>query len=310
VISFITIKDEIRKYNNYLISDLLIFSTLILIIGNLAYFLLPDYFIIYGEGASLRFSGLFGNPNGQGIYCFLLIPINSYAIKAKMISKPVGNIILITTFISIILSGSRTALGCSILFYIYWSINNFNLYLRAFLKITLPMIAIIFASVTINIVKQNKDISQRLRFETLADAGGRLSSWKWGILQIKEHPFIGAGLKYDQTLYQTKISAFIRNNYRGMNASYSGILALILDTGIIGFIFFNIFIFYSFYQFIDRTIIVPLLITFNISITFESWIVATLNPYTILFFLQITLYQNVSTNKAKTGSNKYNFLIH
>jgi hypothetical protein len=184
-----------------------------------------------------------------------------------------------------------------LIFSIYWIANKYNILIRFFLKSIIPVLIVLTITVGVQVVASSDYLSKRLRISTLESAGGRLDAWRWGYQQVPKYLYFGRGLLYDSYAYQSHFPESFRRVNRGFNAAFSGVLGLLLDAGVVGTAAFVLFIFLSFSKFQDKKIVIPLLLAMLLSWTFESWILATLNPFTIIFFIQILVFQYLPTKK-------------
>jgi hypothetical protein len=276
---------------------MVILGSLVIIIGHILFLVAPDMVKSYGEGNELRVSGLFGNPNGLSIFCFLLFPIVLYLSRIKILDKSNTVFLIGLLLFSIIVTGARTALGGVLIFSLYWIANRYSIFIRSFLKGIIPVILFLVATIGLPIVASSDYLSTRLRLSSLESAGGRLAAWEWGYQQVPKNLYFGRGLLYNSYAYTSHFSSKFRQNNRGFNAAFSGILSLLLDTGVVGTLAFSIFIILSFSKFEDKKLVIPLLLSLVLSWTFESWIMASLNPFTILLFIQIIIFQYIPLKK-------------
>lgn len=297
VIIFSLYKEEVLASKGYFIKDILLFASIFIIIGHILFIVAPEMVKSYGEGNEIRISGLFGNPNGLAIFCFLLFPILLYVNRFGILNKASTNFLIYLLLFSILISGSRTSLGGSLIFFIYWIANKYNIFFRFFLKLIIPVLIVLSVTIGVQVIASSDYLSKRLRLSTLESAGGRLDAWRWGYQQVPKHLYFGRGLLYDTNIYQINFPESFRRVNRGFNAAFSGVLGLLLDSGVVGTVAFVFFIFMSFSKFQDKKIVIPLFLAMLLSWIFESWILATLNPFTIIFFIQILVFQNLPTKK-------------
>jgi hypothetical protein len=282
------------------IKEIINLSIVVIIMGFLLYLIAPQYVQSVGEDNQLRISGLLGNANGLAIFSTFFSIIAWFAYKKLGMYTRNEYILLFLLFLmSILISGSRTSLVVFILFHGLTYINTRKGINRFMLKyFIIPIFILSFTSVGISYIKESSVLSSRARLETLETLGGRLIGWQWGYQQVSKALWFGKGLMYDSSVYQISFSQEMRSIQRGLNAAYSGALALLLDTGAIGAFFFIIFFIGLFKQFKDKKLILPVLAGFILSFIFESWIMASLQPFTILFYTIIGLFQFSIESKA------------
>jgi hypothetical protein len=291
IILFQSYKEEMILSRGHFIKDVVLLGSIVIIIGHILFIVAPEMVRSYGEGSEIRISGVFGNPNGLAIFCFLLFPITLYLNKVSILKKSITSFLICLLLFSVLISGSRTALGGVLIFSAYWITNKNNAYIRFFIRLVIPVLLFLSVTVGVQLIANSNYLSTRLRLDSLESAGGRLEAWKWGYQQVPKKLYFGRGLLYDSYVYDANFSVSFRSKHRGFNAAFSTVLALLLDAGIVGTTAFLLFIFLSFSKFKDKKIVIPLFLIMLLSWVFESWIVATLNPFTILFFIQILVFQ-------------------
>lgn len=280
------------------IKNIIKLSLVSIVSGFLLYILAPQYVQSVGEDNQLRISGLFGNANGLAIFSSFFSIIAWFAHKRLgLYTKNQFILLLLLYLLSILISGSRTSLGVFILFHGLTYIDTRKASVRIVLKYFLtPLIVLGFTTIGISYINKSTTLSDRARLETLETMGGRLIGWQWGYQQVPKALWFGKGLMYDSHIYKISFSKKIRSVQRGLNSAFSGALAILLDAGIIGTFFFIIFFIGMFKQFKDKRLVLPVLSGFILSFTFESWIMASLQPFTILFYVIIGLFQFKLTN--------------
>lgn len=268
-------------------------SIIVIISGFLLFLIAPHYVQSIGEDNQIRISGLLGNANGLAMFCSFISMIAWFTHKKLYLYSRNQYILLFFFFLlGILISGSRTSLGVFILFHGLVYINSRKRNSRYILKyLMIPIIIFGFTSFGISLIKKSNLLSSRVRFETLETFGGRLIGWDWGYQQVPKSFWFGKGLMYDSYIYQNSFSPKVRSIERGLNAAFSGVLALLLDAGVIGAFFFIIFFIGMFKQFKDKKILLPFILGFVLSFILESWIMASLQPFTILFYTIIGLFQ-------------------
>ena len=140
-------------------------------------------------------------------------------------------------------------------------------------------------------------LSSFLRIETLENLSGRGIAWEFAWQQIQENFFIGNGFSYTEyifTLNQDYLSALGHQGH-----AHNAYLTIWLDLGLVGLIFFLVALFFTFFNAsIYNRLALPVLYVILFSNYFESWITASLNPFTIqlLFFLTFAFIQKESNN--------------
>ncbi|MBR09116.1 MAG: hypothetical protein CMP48_15720 [Rickettsiales bacterium] len=257
-----------------------------------------------------RFAGLMGNPNGVGLLSFLLYPFFDYCRKKKLLTTneiKYYKVFFSIIFISVVLSGSRNALF-SLLIYEITKRYAYN-FSRFAIIITLVIAGYLFIS-NINFpqIIYSLGLENYLRVESLENASGRADIWKVVWEKIKENPWIGKGVYYDQYFVEDYRNNVLGGIYaRQWNGVWNSYLSILLDVGIIGLFLYFIFIKKLFSHCQDKVLARAFLLSALFSAIVESWMAASMNIYTPLFFIyfalqSIPLRENLSAYQKKINS--------
>lgn len=283
--------------NKALVSDrdsflihLVLLGTLILLIGLILRFVLPGFVLFLG----IRFSGLLGNPNGLGIYAFLFFALVSVifthhsVLFTKMEKLGVYAIILI----SLVFSGSRGGMFAAMLFMLGW-------YLFGKSK-RLGFIVMISLLVSYQLILSNLDqvaavlgLEAFLRIETLSSGAGRLVAQNFALDQIQKQYWMGKGFGFAEYLMKLNAKEFIGTEHQGnVHNSY---LTIWLDTGLIGLLAFCYGWLVNFVRAARMSPLVwALFFGLLLSTSVESWLSASLNPFTIQLVIILSLVGSYS----------------
>ncbi|HRH37379.1 MAG TPA: O-antigen ligase family protein, partial [Flavobacteriales bacterium] len=126
------------------------------------------------------------------------------------------------------------------------------------------------------------------RLGTLEDGSGRYFAWQFAWEHIQRFFVFGGGFANDETIMR-KWRVFLekQGHQGGVHNSY---LSLWLDTGIVGLL---IYLRSFFLVFIKASKLVPMstavLFSCLFSFMYESWLVGSLNPYTIVLLMTMTV---------------------
>jgi O-antigen ligase len=256
----------------------------LLAVGFIFRFISPAFVTLAG-----RYSGMLGNPNGLGLYCIVFFILTTVAndIRKTLFTKRQLYLIQGVILLSILLSGSRNAvftIGIFMLFRYFYKISPF-LGISAFLVIII-VYQLILANLGNIIVAL--DLQEYFRIETLESASGRLVAWNFGWEKIMENPLIGKGIGHGDNLYKVNYAFLSIQGHQG-NA-HNSFITFWLDTGFFGLLFYLI-------AFIQSFIVgakycrsaIPALFAILFSAFFESWLTASLNPFTIQCVIIMTL---------------------
>jgi len=284
-----------NRYGNVLLKSFVFFVTLILILGLILNLFSSDITILAG-----RYRGLLGNPNGLGLYVFLFIVffaiINEYF--PETFSRNEKWIVYSISLFSLIKCGARASLISVLLFFFF----------KKFYKISPILGFVIFLVVlfTYQLVSENLTeiiislgLGERFRVETLETGSGRVIAWKFAWEQIQENYFIGKGFSYTDHLYHKYYEFLSRLGHEG--SAHNSYLTLWLDTGLVGLVFFLMGLLISFYKMLKSSrLAIPMLYAILFSNYYESWITASLNPFTIQFIFSMCVIFIHANNTQKS----------
>ncbi|MFK7807290.1 MAG: O-antigen ligase family protein [Saprospiraceae bacterium] len=257
---------------------------LILLVGLILRFLSPDFTSLGG-----RYRGLLGNPNGLGMFIlvYFLLFQTVRSVFGNIFSNSEKWILLSLLVISLILCGSRTSMIVIILFFAFKYVFRFNLLVALFLCGVL-FTAAQYVITNIALIITAIGLEEYLRLDTIEEGSGRVIAWNFAWENIKKTPLIGNGFTYtEQVFNKNRLSLSILGHQGNAHNSY---LTIWLDTGFFGVLFYYGAMIVLFIKcFKHYRIAIPLLLCFGFSANMESWLAASLNPFTIVFFIILTL---------------------
>lgn len=272
------------KENKFFLKVFIYNFILILIFGMTFYFINRDITIL-----SERFRGLFGNPNGLGISIVLFFFIFQL-IKAKfenLFSKKESIIIILILLLNLVFSQSRSCILSILIFYVFNFLFNYSSTL-AFLSSLIILVSYGFISINLFEFLSVLGLQDYIRLDTLENASGRYIAWDFILQKINNNTFFaGNGLGSTELLYKDNYSHLSKLGHQG-NA-HNSFLTIWYDTGFLGLLSFLYFIFMSFIKSNNFLFSLPILFGLLLSAFFESWMSASLNPFTILFVFIIVL---------------------
>lgn len=258
---------------------------IVLLSGFIFYFI--DFEISVLDG---RYRGVYGNPNGLGIACLMFF----FLFQTILMKRPLlfyrSEIILIVFLIviNLIFSGSRSSLLVLAMYYVFLWSNRIS---PIFSTIILLFFGLGYTIVFSNIIYfvNFLGLESFIRIDTLDNASGRFIAWEFLWTKIsKSISFFGKGMGATELLYKENYQLLSRLGHQG-NA-HNSFLTIWYDTGIIGLLGFITGLLLSFFYSIKNLKVLPILIGIFISSFFESWLSASLNPFTIIFLMIITLF--------------------
>jgi len=274
--------------------DLVVFFFLILAIGIALRFISPGFVTLAD-----RFRGLLGNPNGLGIFLTLVFPVAFMILENRKEEISARNrwIFYGAIILSLLLCQSRTAILACGLFLMFNSLPA----LRGGLGLVVFLVIIfsyeyLLSQIPLLIIALN--LGEYFRIDTLLEGSGRVVAWEFAWEQIQHVFFFGGGFDYTNDLYKQYYEYLSRLGHQG-NA-HNSFLTLWLDTGIIGVVLFVFALIRTvLYALKQSSYTLPVLYGILFSTNFESWLAASLNPFTSLFLLALTMLSNPEIMQTK-----------
>ncbi|HQF28751.1 MAG TPA: O-antigen ligase family protein [Bacteroidia bacterium] len=246
-----------------------------------------------------RYNGLLGNPNGIGSFStvFFIMIMLTLQKHPKMFTKPQLVLIFGSLILSVLMSGSRNCIF-SILIFLFFS---------RFYKISywVGFVIVIVVAILFQIINENLPaiinafgLGDYFRVDHLEDGSGRLIAWTFGWQEIQNNFMLGRGFSYEETLFEE--NKYWLNDLGHLGGVHNTFLALWLNTGIIGLIVYLIGFFKNFFKAASvNYMALPTMFAILFSCMFEAWFQGSLNPFTIIAILNITLLQHVDTTQEK-----------
>lgn len=276
-----------RKEGLESVRFLIISTSLIIFAGYIFRFINPSLVLSAG-----RYSGVLGNPNGLGLFVFLFLVffISVSGTYPNLFSRKEKLFILIPSIFSIVDASSRSSLIALVVFFILskaYRVSN----LVGFASFLLLIFIYIQIEANFESIVISLGLEDYFRLETLKEGSGRFVAWRFAWVNILENFFLGKGFSYSEWLFSYYEKELNKLGHQG--TAHNAFLTFWLDTGIIGLIcFFSALISKFFLAAKNSPFSFPILFSVLFSITFESWLVASLNPFTIqlLFSLIFLIY--------------------
>ena len=260
----------------------------ILAIGLVLRFVMPAFVIFKGE----RFSGLLGNPNGLGIYSFVFLMLFTFvsAFHKRLFSNWQKILVYTLIGLSIIFSGSRGGIFSSLLFVLGWMLIKQNPLLGF---ITMAVVFVSYQLVMANFVEivTNLNLQDYFRLETLDTGSGRVVVAEIAWKHIHENYWFSKGFTYNETVLAQYQDYFMKHGHQGN--IHNSWLTMWLDTGLVGLILFSFGWIVNFFRAARFTPLVwAALFGLLLSISVESWLTASLNPFTIVLVIILSMLAN------------------
>jgi O-antigen ligase len=238
-----------------------------------------------------RFHGLFGNPNGLGIFCFLMFMLFSVALKLnKDLFSFRGKVVIYAVILwMLVAAGSRTAIVASALFFVFGRFFSLSPFI-GFIVFLAFAASVQYAQQNLVTIVDALGLQKFFRVETLVDGSGRYFAWAFAWDKISNDGFFlfGGGFGNDEYVMRRNYD-YLRSQGHdgGVHNSY---LTLWFNTGIIGVLLY-------FYGFVSAFIVankkapIAFAVMFAVlfSTLYESWLTGSLNPYTIILIGILTM---------------------
>jgi hypothetical protein len=282
------------KKNEQLFSEYLL-KFLIFILG-LSLLLIPLSSYPFLDG---RFRGVFGNPNAIGLFCILSYPLidllKSRGFKPQFKYEKGFQAL---TLICILLTRSRTALACLIIYELFKFTQKKTSYFVISLM-ALVILSLTYTSIDYQALIKDLNLEKTIRLDTLEDASGRKEVWEVAKEEIKKQPWTGKGMLYDGIFINDfkERHHLIGRHWSGIWSSYYSTL---LNVGYIGMAFLFFYWFQLYQACYKKKIATAYLIMVFFSGITESWFMASMNAFTP-FFLLFFAIQSVPIKQKPTS---------
>lgn len=265
----------VKKQKN--LHDLIYFMGLILVIGLVNYMIRPEA-VLLGN----RFEGAFGNPNGLGLACMMWTP---FLYTAYRQSKDKKKWVFIGVFLllSLVMSGSRNSLATVMLFFGFQFIFKTKRR-RRLVFWSVPILYILITSIDWIALIQAIGLGDYLRVEGIETASGRTLSWAFAVSIIPQHFWMGGGFAYQEYVYLNLVPEELQI-FREMSSTWNSYLTFMLNNGAIGTGAFVIFLFAQARSALSKWPATGFVVAFMLGAIFETWMTASLNSFTIYFYI-------------------------
>ncbi len=260
--------------------------TALWLIGFLFIPVLNDW--VYLQG---RYNGLLGNPNGVGILATMFFIVIMLARHHYPNIFTWNELILIigSSLLSVLLASSRNAIFSILLFLFFSRFYRMSYFMGFAIMIT---VAVLYQAINENlpVIINALGLGSYMRVEHLNDGSGRLVAWTYGWREIQNNFLFGRGFAYEEMYFEANQSWL--NDLGHQGGVHNTYLALWMNTGLVGLILYLIGFFRNFFNAATKNYMaIPAMFAVMFSITFEAWFQASLNPFTIIALLVITLLQ-------------------
>jgi len=290
-----------KKYGTLSIKSLVYFVAIIFALGLIINLFNPGITNLVG-----RFRGLLGNPNGLGLYAFLFllffITVNEHF--SDLFSRNEKIIIYGLALFCLLKCGARTSLVSVLMFVFFVRFYKISSILGFLIFIFTVGVYQLISDNLVNIIV-GLGLGNQFRVETLESGSGRIIAWKFAWDQIQDNFYLGNGFSYTEYIFKKNYEYLSRLGHQG--AAHNAYLTFWLDTGLIGLVLFLFGLLVTFLKAAKRSkLAIPVLYSVLFSNYYESWITASLNPFTIqlIFILTIIFMYDFEFNETAVDELK------
>ncbi|MDQ3100837.1 MAG: O-antigen ligase family protein, partial [Bacteroidota bacterium] len=240
--------------------NLLQFMACILIAGVAA-----NFFGDISTDVAGRFRGLFGNPNGMAIYCYLCILLLTVvlAINKEALTFKEKAVLYVIFFYFLIISGSRSSLAATLIFVVFQRSFSYSPFLGFVLLLGIFGVAEVISS-NLQPIILALGLEEYFRLNTLEDGSGRYFAWEFAWGHIQNFLVFGGGFANDEALMKYYRLYLERMGHQG--GVHNSYLSFWLNVGIVGL---AIYLRSFFLLFIKASKMVPMSLAVMFSVLFS-----------------------------------------
>ncbi|WP_430810972.1 MULTISPECIES: O-antigen ligase family protein [unclassified Carboxylicivirga] len=267
---------------------LVMIGVLVLTAGLALRFMAPG-FVMFAGG---RYSGLLGNPNAIGIYGFLFFALFTLTIhfQKHLFTRPQIIFIYSVILASLILAGSRGGIFSALLFTMAYILFKRSV-LVAFVVMSLVFASYQYVMANFETIVTSLGLAEYFRLESLDSGSGRLVVAEIAWKHIKMNYWFSYGFTYHLHILAQYADYFVQHGHQGN--VHNSWLTIWMDTGLVGLILFAYGWLANFRQASRLSPLVwAVLFGMLLSISVESWLVASLNPFTIVLVIILSMLGN------------------
>lgn len=273
-----------REHGWDFLRNMVLFMTLILIAGFVLRFLDPSKVFIMG-----RFHGIFGNPNGMAIYSFLFFVLAAVinSLNPQLFSRGERILIFGVILYCLVVSGSRASLAAVLIYFLFNRFFSFSPFLGFVVLLAVVGISEVVSQNLAPIVMA-LGLEEYFRLQTLEGGSGRYVAWQFAWEKIQEFLIFGGGFANDETIMRQNYAYLERLGHQG--GVHNSYLSMWFNMGIVGLIiYFRSFLLLFIKAAKQAPMSLAALFSVLFSINYESWLVGSLNPYTIVLLILMTV---------------------
>ncbi|MBK6774476.1 MAG: O-antigen ligase family protein [Flavobacteriales bacterium] len=274
-----------RLYKWDFVRNLIYFMCLILLVSPLIGYINHWYTVRGG-----RYRGIFGNPNGLGIFCFLsflVVSVAEHLNKDLFPNRVTRYVVYGIILFNLIRCGSRTSVTATLLFLLFSRFFSVSPFI-GFIIFLVFVAGLHYLTTNLSAIVTALGVQEFMRVDTLEDGSGRYFAWAFAWEKIQDYFLVGGGFGNDEYVMRQNY-AYLRSqgHHGGVHNSY---LTMWFNVGIIGL---GIYFRSLFVVFVKASKLTPIafavLFAVLFSALYESWLNGSLNPFTILVVIIMTM---------------------
>lgn len=266
---------------------LVLFLLAILLSQGLMPFIGPSWWSFVGG----RFRGYFGNPNGLAIFCFLFFMLMAVLnhVKRDLFGNVAKALIYGVLIFFLIKCGSRTSIISTAMFVLFSKFFALSPFIGFVMFLAFLGISELVAN-NLPAFLTALGLQDYFRVKTLEDGSGRYFAWGFAWQKINEggHFLIGGGFSTDEYVMRQNYPYLSRMGHQG--GVHNSYLTLWFNTGVVGLILYLRSFLLIFFK-ANKQVPIAFAVMFSVlfSVMYESWLTGSLNPFTIILIILITV---------------------
>lgn len=240
---------------------------------------------------SERFRGFFGNPNGMAIFVYLTLVLFMVVNHLhKGLFSRVGQLFIHAVLAYYLITcGARTALMSALMFVLFIQFFRISMLLGIISFVAFIGVSELLSS-NLPAIITALGLQDYLRVDTISDGSGRYIAWSyvWDLINNHGYFLFGAGFENEGYL-MLKAYRYLSSlgHEGGVHNSY---LAFWLNTGIVGLVlYFRSYMLIFIKASKNTSVAMAVMFSVLFSILYESWLAGSLNPYTIMLLVILTV---------------------
>lgn len=276
-----------REKRDEFVGMLISIPVLVALVGFVLRVVAPDIAFLAG-----RYRGFLGNPNALGLFSAiaLMLSVVLWSWRRQALQTKEWIVVWILLGAGVVLSGSRNAMTITAVFLISYGLARVSPYLSvAFVALMLAFHDRLLLAV-VSLIEQ-LGYAEFFRLETLQEASGRLIAWKFAWQHLNSSLQLlaaGRGFGYDEWLFHKHEKELAMLGHQGN--VHSSWLSLWLNTGAVGVVLYCVPLLLLFWRGSVRSpALLAMFLTVIFSATFESWLMASLNPFVIQMLMVLSI---------------------